>query len=177
MKSELIKEIWKPVPIKDFEELYEVSNKGNYRRNGIILKPSMRQDGYLNISFSKNGKVKNFTAHRIVALAFIPNPLNLSCINHKNEIKTDNRVENLEWCDHKYNNNYGTHTMKVKEKLSGRTNTKRSKPVLQFTLDGEFVKEWPSAMECNRNGFNQSHVSECCRGETKQYKSFIWRYK
>ena len=93
-------------------------------------------------------------------------------MNHKDEDKTNNTVDNLEWCTHEYNVNYGTRNKKVAEKLS--------KPVLQYTLDGEFVKEYISLMECYRkNGFNCSNISKCCR-KLEHYKSaygYIWRYK
>ena len=88
-------------------------------------------------------------------------------MNHKDENPSNNVVSNLEWCTHEYNVNYGTRNKKVSKKLS--------KPVLQYTLDGEFVREWKSYSECKRNGFN--HVSECCRGKLKSCGGFIWRYK
>ena len=73
-----------------------------------ILRPQMTQNGYYQVSLKVHGKVQRFKIHRLVAMAFIPNPRNLPQINLKNEIKTDNRVENLEWCTQKYNCNYGT---------------------------------------------------------------------
>lgn len=122
-----VEEIWKWV--NDFEGLYEVSNLGNVRsvdrtdtfcnsRKGTIvsrtkkgknLKPIFDGKGfYLQVSLSKNGISKRYLIHRIVAKAFIPNPENLPEVNHKDECKTNNSVENLEWCTHKYNNNYGS---------------------------------------------------------------------
>ena len=113
----LFNEIWKP--IKYYEGLYEVSNKGNVRSvdrhvtNGIryrllIGKPMKtfpNSYGYLKITLSKNNKGKKYLVHRLVAEAFIPNPNNLPCIDHINTIKTDNRVENLRWCSYKENSN------------------------------------------------------------------------
>lgn len=125
-----------------------------------------RNIGYLRFCF--NGKMMR--SHRFIAMCFIPNPNNLPQVNHKNEIKTDNRVENLEWCDAKYNINYGNRTKKLAISIS--------KPVLQFTKDGEFVAEYQSATEVERQlGFNQGHISECCRGKLKSTSGFIWRYK
>lgn len=181
------KEYWKPV--LGYEGLYEVSNCGRVRsldtyrkgRNGSIifckgkiLKPFKNTQGYLKVVLCKNGKVKTFRVHRLVAEAFISNPDNLPCVNHKDENKQNNVVSNLEWCSYSYNINFGTRNERMAKK---NTNGKRSKPVLQYTLDGQFVKEWQSTMECGRNGFNQGAVAACCRGELKKYKDFIWRYK
>ena len=71
------------------------------------------------------------------------------------------------------NNNYGTRNERIsKAKING----KKSKKVLQFTLDGKFIREWPSTAECGRNGFAQSAVARCCRGELPHYKGFLWKY-
>ena len=164
------KEIWKDK--KDYEGHYQVSNCGRVKSikfgKEIILKQNIR-NGYYYVFLSKNGIVKKYYVHRLVAEAFIDNPDNLPQINHKDENKLNNSVENLEWCDTKYNVNYGT-------ALTRRT-IKKSKIVYQYTLEGNFIKEWPSARECGRNGFNQSSVSACCRGELKTHKGFIWKYK
>ena len=95
-------------------------------------------------------------------------------MNHKDEDKSNNVVSNLEWCTHEYNNTYGTRNKRIGK---SNTNGKLSKPVLQYTLDGQFVKEWPSTMEAARNGFNRSHIIECCRKNRKTHKGFKWGYK
>ena len=181
------KEYWKPVV--GYEGLYEVSNWGRVKsidkiinhypsgksiRRGKLISLHNDGNGYLTVCLCKNGISKSYKVHRLVAEAFIPNPNNYPCVNHRNEIKTDNRVENLEYCSYSYNNTYGTRLQKVSEKM---TNGKLSKPVLQYTLDGQFVREWPSTMECERNGFNHSAVAACCRGKLKNYKGFLWEYK
>ena len=112
-------EIWRP--IVGYEGLYEVSSYGRVRsldryvkgksyrlHKGKVLSPGKNSRGYLSIVLSYNGKHKVITVHRLVAEAFLPNPDNLPEINHKDEDKTNNRVDNLEFCDHKYNVNYGT---------------------------------------------------------------------
>ena len=103
-------EIWKDVV--GFEGLYQVSNLGrvkslNYKRTGKakIMKPYKTKKGYLRIYLTKNNKIFRFRLHRLVAFAFLENPNNFDQINHKNEIKTDCRVLNLEWCDANYNCN------------------------------------------------------------------------
>ena len=116
-------EEWRP--IKGYEGLYEVSNTGRVRSldrydsnnhflKGRILKLYTRKGGYLFVQLHLNGKGKNYLVHRLVAIAFIPNPDNLPEVNHLDEDKTNNRVENLEFCDRKYNINYGTRTDKVR---------------------------------------------------------------
>lgn len=172
-------EVW--MKIEGYEGLYEVSNEGrvrslNYRHTGEIriLKPAICYGGYLQVHLCKDGKKKFFKVHRLVANAFIANTLNLPQVNHINEVKIDNRVENLEWCTCKDNINHGTHNQRANE---AKTNGKLSKPVLQFTKNGEFVREWPSVMEVQRVlGFHCSTISKCCRGERKSYKGFIWKY-
>lgn len=176
------KEYWRPVV--GYEGLYEGSNLGRVKSldrwvkcpngtvrfyKGKILKPRTNGRGYLQVTLSKNGKIKNFLVHRLVAEAFLQNNDNLPCVNHKDENPQNNNVNNLEWCSYEYNNKYGTRIE--------RDALTKSKPVLQYTLDGVFVREWESTMECGRNGFNQGHVAACCRGEQKTHKDFIWKYK
>lgn len=165
------KEYWKPVV--GYEGHYQVSNFGRVKSikfgKEILLKQRQCMNGYKSVILYKNGKGKNILVHRLVAQAFIDNPDNLPEVNHKDECKTNNVVSNLEWCDRKYNQNYGTRIERVAEKLS--------KPVLQYDLEGNFIKEWPSIMECDRNGFNRGHIADCCQGKLKTYKGFIWRYK
>lgn len=165
------KEYWKPVV--GYEGLYEVSNWGRVKSLKFgkerILKLFKDTSGYLCVKLCKNTNKCQFKVHRLVAEAFLPNPDNLPCVNHKDECKTNNNVNNLEWCNSKYNINFGTRNEKVSKKLS--------KPVLQYTLDGQFVREWPSTMECGRNGYNQGNVAACCNGKLKTYNGFIWKYK
>lgn len=170
-------EIWKDK--KDYEGLYQVSNWGRVKSFKFgkerILKQFTNNDGYLQVHLCKNGKLKTFLVHRLVAEAFLDNPNNLPQVNHKDENPQNNNVENLEFCSAKYNTNFGTRNKRISDK---NTNGKLSKPVLQFTLDGQFVKEWPSVRQAEREGgFNQSHITDCCRGKIKTHKNFIWKYK
>ena len=190
-----ITEQWKTAIIDGivYEGLYKVSNLGkilslNYRNTGKadLMNTGKRKDGYLQVQLSKNKERKNCYVHRLVAETFLPNPDNLPEVNHKDEDKTNNFVflnedgtvnkkkSNLEWKNHIDNCNHGTRNERA---AKANTNGKCSKPVLQFTLDGEFIREWPSAMECERNGFDQSNVSACCRGKIKSAYGYIWKYK
>lgn len=185
-----MEEIWKD--IKGYEGLYQVSSQGRVRsmdrickhfnggpqlRKGRILKQHIDRRGYLRTTLSKDGKIKCCQVHRLVAEAFIPNPHNYPMVNHKSEVKTENSVENLEWCDAKYNVNYGTG---IERNSNIQKNGARSKPVLQFTKEGYFVKKWPSTKEIERVlGYDNSNISGCCRGKT-HYNSaygYIWKYE
>lgn len=178
--NKMKKEYWKPV--LGYKGLYEVSNWGRIKslpRNGTvkyarILKPHTNKSGYSYVILCKNNIKKTFLVHRLVAEAFIDNTDNLPQVNHKDENKLNNSVDNLEWCDVKYNHNYGT----INERISkSQINGKSSKIVIQYNLDGTFVREWPSTMECERNGYNNTCISKCCLGKLKTYKGYIWRYK
>ena len=165
-------EIWKD--IEGYQGLYQISDKGRvkslYFGKERILKPGNNGQGYLHVILCKNGKMKIYKVHRLVCQTFLPNPNNLPEINHKDEDKTNNKVDNLEWCSSKYNINYGTHNQ--------RSTEKRSKPVLQFTKDGIFVKEWKSTIDVQKNlGYACGHISNCCNGKNKSAYGFIWKYK
>ena len=191
-------EIWR-TPIYDGEiyEDFEVSNLGrikslNYRRTSRteLLKLFDNGRGYLRVYLSKNGEDKWCLVHRLVAETFLPNPDNLPEVNHKDEDKTNNFVflnedgsvdkekSNLEWKNHRDNCNHGTRNERIaKANKIVKTNGIRSKPVLQLTLTGDLIREWPSVGECGRNGFNKGAVAACCRGEKPHYKGFKWCYK
>ena len=110
-------EYWKEIP--GYEGLYEVSNKGNVRnvRRNTLLRLPKTNKGYIQVGWCKNGIRNGLKVHRIVAQAFLPNPDNLPQVNHKDEDKTNNNVDNLEWCDTKYNNNYGSRNIRIRDTL------------------------------------------------------------
>lgn len=174
-------ECWKPV---EGYENYQVSTNGNvkslnYHRTGKEkkMKPKKNKRGYLVISLSKNNKRKWYTIHRLVANAWLkPNddPEHKTHINHRNETKDSNHYSNLEWCNVKYNANWGTRNERISKTM---TNGSLSKTVYQYTLDGEFIKEWPSAHEVERQtGFSRSNISTCCQGKSKTVYGYAWSY-
>ena len=183
----MIEEIWKDIP--NYEG-YQVSNLGRVKslkrfrkgRNGSlvtvkekILKPWINSTGYYLIELSKQSIKKKHLVHRLVWSAFngqIPEDLQ---VNHINEVKTDNRLSNLNLMTAKENSNWGSRNERMTKKL---INGKKSKPVLQFTLDGIFVKEYPSAHQVERElGFNQGNIVNCCNGKRKTAHGFKWKYK
>jgi len=171
-------EIWKD--IEGYEGKYQVSNLGNvkslnYNNYGYekLLSPFLNS-GYLYVDLLINTKRRTFRVHRLVAEAFIPNSDNKPEVNHINEIKTNNRAENLEWVTRKENVNHGTcPERKRKSMINGKT----SKRVLQYDLEGKFIQEWESVNEIGRNGFRATSISNCCLGKINTYKGFIWRHK
>lgn len=176
----MVDENWKN--IKDYPN-YMVSNLGrvkslNYRNTGEekILKIYKNKRGYLQVGLYKKGKFKSYSVHRLVAEHFIPNSDNKSCIDHINTNKTDNRVCNLKWVTHKENmNNPITKTKHLK--FLKKNNENISKPVIQFTMDGKLVRKWNSATDVQRElGFNNCHISSCCKGKRKTANGFIWRF-
>lgn len=190
MKIEYLNEYWKD--IKGYEGLYQVSNFGRIKsiKTNTVLKPFLSNKGYYQVSLCKNGIRKKFLVHRLVAIAFIPNPNNYKCVNHKNEITTDNFVyidddgyfvaelSNLEWCTHLYNMNYGHIKEKQRNAKLGKYNNKISKPILQFDLDNNYIREWPSMAEIKRQlGYQQSAICQCCKFILKSAYGYLWKYK
>lgn len=153
------------------EGLYGIFNDGGVysHRSRKFLKPSTNGSGYKCVILNYKGFKKSMTVHKLVALHFLENLDNLPEINHIDEDKTNNRADNLEWCSRKYNMNYSN----IYSKLSN----KFSKPVLQFTLEGDFVKEFKNALEPQRLGIASSSIYNCLSGNYKKHRGFIWKYK
>lgn len=172
-------EIWKD--IVDYEGIYQVSNLGNVRSivadehyRSRILKPHSNGRGYLFVRLWKDKKGKAFLIHRLVALAFIPNPNNYPHVNHKSEVKTDNNVENLEWCTAKYNSNYGTCVERLIATRNERKRFVAEKVVLQCDLQGNIIQEWKSLMDIERNGYCRRAVQNFFKRRLKTYRSCLW---
>lgn len=176
-----MREIWKD--IRGFEGLYQISNFGNVKSvarvisrsttdlpvQERILKPCVRH-GYKHIVLSKNGKFTTGHIHRLVAEAFIPNPNNLPCVNHKDENPSNNCVDNLEWCTRAYNNSYNH--------LRERAAIAKRKPILQFDLNGNFIREWAHAREAAETlGLNKRAIYGACTGRLKTSGGFVWKRK
>ena len=178
------KEIWKDIP--EFEG-YQVSNLGRvkslegidalgHKRKEKILKPQMLNNGYYRVALWKNSIQKRYLVHRLVWIAFnghIPEGYE---INHLNEVKSNNRLENLNLVTHKENINWGKRNKRCAEVLKNRKD--QSKSVLQYDLQDNFVKEYASTHQVEREkGFSQSYIAKCCKGKQKTAYGFKWKYK
>lgn len=167
-------ENWKS--IKDYEGLYEISDWGNvrslnYGRTGKtkLLKPVKNINGYLFVRLCKDGKRKYKYVHRLVAEAFLPNPLNLPEVNHKSECPMLNFACVLEYCDKKYNLNYGTRNQRAADS--------KSIAIEQFDLNSNFIKRWKSATEAERQlGISCGRICDCLKGRQKTSGGFVWKY-
>ena len=163
-------EIWKD--IEGYEGLYQVSNLGRVKSvlSKKILKQYEDSSHYKRVRFYKDGKHKDYSVHRLVATAFIPNPDKLPCVNHKSEIVSENFADNLEWCSNKYNSNYGT--------TQARRVQKRQKPILQYDLNGEFIREWNSVKEAGEYlNISPRRISEVCNYVRKSCGGYIFELK
>lgn len=164
-------EIWKD--ITGYAGIYKISDHGriwsNYKNR--IISGRNNGYGYIEIILCKNGIHKNHMAHKLVAREFIvnDNPSTKIIINHKDENKSNNRAENLEWCDYSYNNSYGSKSRIQTEKLGRK--------VRQYDLKGALIKTWGSILSVHKiTGINDSSITQCCQGKRNKAGGFIWRY-
>lgn len=176
-----MEEIWKD--IKGYEGVYQVSSFGNVRSytrrvlypsgrphtyTGKLVKQEKTKDGYRRVQLSKDSVDKKFSVHRLVAETSIENPNNFPQVNHKDENRENNRLENLEWCSASYNINYGTRNAKI---------SSRAKMVKQIDKNGHIVAVYSSAMVASKSiGCDLSFLYKCCRGEVKTCSGYRWEY-
>lgn len=176
----------KALPIKDYPEYYVTDDGQIYSRKsynnpcGRIKKiKQILHKGYGQVFLSKDGMPKNFRVHRLVAEAFIPNPENKPYINHKNGVRNDNRVENLEWCTSKDNSVHAFKVLGHKSSMFGRfgKNNPKSK-IIQQIKDGDVIAEYYGTGEIKRKtGFSVGHIHAACKGKHKHIHGFQWKYK
>lgn len=180
-----MEEIWRPIP--DYEGIYEVSNLGRIKslertkksRNGTVQKVAekiralsygTKGDSYAYVVLSKNGKNKTFLVHRIVAQVFLENPNDLPIINHKDENKRNDSVDNLEWCDYSYNNTY--RNIHLKRDLSNVC-----RKIIQYDLDMNEIKRWDSVVSVEKElNLKSENILKCCKGDRIHCGGFKWRY-
>lgn len=181
-------EVWKD--IKDYEGLYKISNYGRVKsvcraipfinKNGIKSQISFKEKiksqgdnghGYCKVELSKNNKITNKYVHILVAEAFIPNPLDLPSINHKDENKQNNYIANLEWCTQLYNNMYGTAKERMKKK---RLKNGSNRAIDMYDLDGNLLKHYDTAYHIERDGLSRRGVYNVCYGRARSYKGCVF---
>lgn len=176
-------EVWKS--IKGYEDLYEISNYGRvkslarlrkskngslYKSKEKILKPQTLTKGYLGVRLYKDNKGETLKIHRLVYETFIGQIPKGYDVNHIDEDKTNNCVWNLNLMTKEENNAYGTRNKRIIEKCG--------KQVIQYTLEGQFVAEYPSIREAERQtGIKHQNISKCCYGDVKSAGGFIWKLK
>ena len=146
--------------IENFEGLYAVTPKGEVwsYRSKRFLKPYADTSGYLMVQLCKNGQKKTCRIHRLVAEAYLPNPEGLPQVDHIDNIKTHNYLQNLQW-------------------ITNRDNSRKAnnKPILQYDLEGNFIKEWQSAADVGKKA--SKAINNCLKGRTKTAYNYIWKYK
>ena len=181
--------------IKNFEN-YQITDDGRVwsDKRKKWLKPLINNSGYHQVRLSKDGKYYMKCIHKLVAEAFIPNPNNYNEVDHVDTDLNNNTVSNLHWCNRLINNNNPLTKQHRSEAAKGKVkseetkkkmsklminNSKISKQVYQYTLNGDLVAVWKSTMDCERNGFNHSEVCTCCNGTRGRisYKNYIWKYE
>lgn len=197
--SDLPNEVWQD--IQGYEGAYQISCYGRIkslprtRRGGSFVYPAKiiklhlgktpKNDYYIVVLY-KNGTKSTKRVCRLVASAFIDNPSNLPQVNHIDENTHNDTAWNLEWCTASYNNSYGEHPKKISKAAKERTRTgkcfdgsnylgKMVAPVLQYDLDGNFIREFESVTEAKEK--YSSRVQDCLNGKTTQASGFQWKYK
>ena len=186
-----MEEIWKD--IKSYEGLYQISNTGkikslerykdNHSKKQLVKEKIRRQiiskTGYYTCMLTKNGNLKLFKVHRIVAEAFIPNPNNYPIINHIDGNKLNNNVSNLEWCSYSHNEKEDYKLGLIKNNTYGlkKYTDNLKKKIKQYDLKGNFLKEWNSVSEIKKElNYETTNICSCCKGKRKTAYGYIWKY-
>lgn len=196
-------EIWKD--IEGYEGLYQVSNMGRVMRVNTqhILRPCIGTTGYWIVALSKNGITKTWKIHRLVAMAFVPNPCNKREVGHKDENPLNSCADNLEWVTSFENCNMPLHKKRLSSALRGKRDSiktrrkkreaqlgtkshlfgvsgglhPKSRSVQRFTKDGHFIDEYGSISDASRIlSITAQHISACCVGRRKSAGGYLWRY-
>lgn len=191
IKGEGSMEEWKD--IIGYEGLYQVSSHGNVRsfdrvmkgknntsrlRKGVVFSTKVSGNSYVCVSLTKNNKTSSHNVHKLVATHFIPNEDNLPEINHKDEIKYNNHVDNLEWCTRKYNANYGTSKERIVSHPNHKTMVKnKRKKIRQYDFLGNFIKEWDSVSSAVKDsGCSVDYITDSLHGRYTGLGLYVWEY-
>ena len=170
--------VWKD--ITGYEGLYKISNGGDVfnTKSKRKLKLTITDTGYHKVNLRKNGNVKTHLVHRLVALSFISNPKAKPQVNHIDENPLNNNVMNLEWCTPRENCNHGTRIERIRDLLDYEAIAKKnSKPIIQMSMQGKFIKRWESITECkNELGYDKSNIVKVLKGKARSSYGYKWMY-
>src|SRR6185312_15178506 len=170
--------------IKEMNGFFEVSSEGRVRGrhrefvnkknarqvvNGSMLTPAIDRYGYMNVTLTICGKKHYKRVHRLVAETFIAKPDGKNVVNHKNGIKTDNRLDNLEWVTDIENLSHAHLALGYKSKFGI--------PILQYDMNGDLVKEWENMAAAQKNGFLSSEICTCAQNQNLTHYGYRWAYK
>ena len=189
-------EVWSWIP--GYKNLYAVSNEGRVysTRSCRCLNPKLSRAGYLRVNFAVGGVMRTFSVHRLVANAFVPNPDGKPTVNHLNEVKTDNRAENLEWATMREQNVYGTRIQRAVANTDWQKRSrkmdyqaiaskhdyfnmqkKQMKPVHQLDMHGSFIAQFPSLAAAARAvGASPGGICSCLKKQRRSADGFRWAY-
>lgn len=163
--------MWKQIVYDGFETSYEVNENGEVRngKTGYVLKLQPTKDEYYSVSLRVNNRPRMCRVHRLVAMAFIPNPENKPIVNHKDGNRINNKVENLEWVTYSENTQHAVDT--------GLKPAAKTVEVVQYNLDGTKIDEFFSISDAARDtGSSVEKIVACCKGARKTHNGFQWRY-
>lgn len=168
---------WKE--IEGFDGKYLVNSKGEIYstlRNRFV-KQRVTEKGYKRVTLTTNGVKKDFLVHRLVASAFVENKENLPFVNHKDENKSNNQAENLEWCTSEYNHNYFLDRHRSEYIRKFQKTVKRFGRINQYDLDGRFIANFIDCNEASRKtGSNATSIWRCCKGEIRYSNGYRWEF-
>ena len=171
---------WKSV--KKYNGLYLISDTGKVFsvQTNRIMKTHHIKGGYEKVELTVDGKARKEFVHRLVADAFLPNPDNLPCVNHKDENPSNNSVENLEWCTYEYNSKYGTCQERrvAHTKYQHGAERPNARKVYRYDMSGNLIAEYPSVADASKDtGYNKKSIAKACNGGLKKYMENVWSYE
>lgn len=156
--------------VPGYESIYQISSDGKVWnvKSGATLRGNVNSHGYVVVSLTKDGVKKDCKLHRLLALAFLPNPNDYDCVNHKDGNKLNNSLDNLEWCTKGYNNRHAREQLDIDF---------GAKPVCQTTMSGDFVAFWANLSQAAKSaGVSPACIARCCEGYANSAGGYRWEF-